>query len=291
MSRTRFAVTGGGIISGMKSAKARVLAILACVVLAAGCTSAGPPPKKGTMPELWPGSVAGYLTKEEVPDSLVLVPAPPVGGSGALAADEEANRKGLALRGSPRFAQAAEDANLTFPQAAGAFSCALGAPVTEAGTPRLYLILRRVLSDAGYSTSRAKDHYRRPRPFLVNKEPTCTPADEVHLAKQGSYPSGHSSAGWAWALILAEVAPDRADAVLARGRTFGQSRVVCNVHWQSDVVEGRTMGAATVARLHADPAFAADVEAAKKELAAVRAKALTPIRDCKAEAEALAVSP
>jgi len=243
------------------------------------------------MPELWPGSVAGYLTKEEAPDSLILLPAPPVAGSSALAADEEANRVGLALRGSPRFAQAAEDANLTFPRAAGAFSCALGAPVTEADTPRIYLLLRRVLSDAGYSTSRAKHLYKRPRPLLVNKEPTCTPAEEADLAKQGSYPSGHSAAGWAWALVLAEVAPDRADAILSRGRTFGQSRVVCNVHWQSDVVEGRVMGAATVARLHADPAFAADLEAAKKELNAVRAKALAPVRDCKAEAGALAVSP
>jgi acid phosphatase (class A) len=274
----------------MKIGNARLLAVLSCVVLAAGCTSAGPSPKKGTMPDLWPGSVAGYLTTEEAPNSIILVPAPPAEGSAALAADEEANRGGRALRGSPRFAQAAEDANLTFPRAAGAFSCALGAPVTEADTPRLYLLLRRVLSDAGYSTSNAKNRYKRPRPFLVNKEPTCTPAEEADLAKQGSYPSGHSAAGWAWALVLAEVAPDRADAILARGRAFGQSRVVCNVHWQTDVVEGRTMGAATVARLHGDPAFAADLEAVKKELAAVRAKALAPVRDCKAEADALAGS-
>lgn len=265
--------------------------VLACVMFVAGCTASVPPQKRGTMPDLWPGSVAGYLTKEEAPDSLTLVPAPPAAGSAALAADEEANRRGLALRGSPRFAQATEDANLTFPRAAGAFSCALNGPVTEADTPHLYLLLRRVLSDAGYSTSRAKNEYKRQRPFLMNKEPTCTPADEAELAKQGSYPSGHSAAGWAWALVLAELAPDRADAILVRGRAFGQSRVVCNVHWQADVNEGRIMGAATVARLHADPAFAADLEATKKELAAVRAKALAPVRDCRAEADALAGAP
>jgi acid phosphatase (class A) len=271
--------------------KGRAALVLACVVFVAGCTAAVPPQKKGTMPDLWPGSVAGYLTKEEAPDSLALVPAPPAAGSAALAADEEANRKALALRGAPRFAQATEDANLTFPRAAGAFSCALSAPVTEAVTPQLYLLLRRVLSDAGYSTSRAKNQYKRLRPFLVNKEPTCTPADEADLAKQGSYPSGHSAAGWAWALVLAEVAPEHAGAILARGRAFGQSRVVCNVHWQADANEGRVMGAATVARLHADPAFAADLEAAKKEFAAVRARALPPVRDCKAEADALAGTP
>ena len=228
-------------------------ALLVCLALAAGCATAPPPPEaRGTVPPIWPGSIAGYLTKEEVPDSLALLPPPPAAGSGSLAADEEANRAGRALRGTPRFAQATEDANLTFPRAAGSLACALGAPITEQDTPHLYTLLRRVLSDAGYSTGAAKNKYMRKRPFLVNGEPTCTPADEKDLAKQGSYPSGHSAAGWAWGLVLAEIAPDRAEAVVERGRAFGQSRVVCNVHWQADVNEGRILGAATVARLHGD---------------------------------------
>jgi acid phosphatase (class A) len=57
------------------------------------------------------------------------------------------------------------------------------------------------------------------------------------------------------------------------------------------VIEGRFLGAATVARLHADPTFLADLDAAKAELAAVRAKALPPQRDCAAEAAALASVP
>ena len=64
-----------------------------------------------------------------------------------------------------------------------------------------------------------------------------------------------SAVGWGWALVLTELVPARADAILQRGREFGYSRVVCNVHWQSDVEAGRTMAAATVARLHADPAL------------------------------------
>jgi len=106
--------------------------------------------------------------------------------------------------------------------------------------------------------------------------------------KDGSYPSGHTAIGWAWALVLTEIPPDRADAILARGRAFGESRNICNVHWHSDVVEGRFMGAAAVARLHAHPAFRAEMEVAKGELAVVRAKGLKPMRDCLAEADALA---
>jgi len=95
--------------------------------------------------------------------------------------------------------------------------------------------------------------------------------------------------GWGFALILTELAPDRKNEILARGRAFGESRIVCNHHWYSDVVWGRFMGAAIVARLHADPTFRADLEAAKAEVATIRAKNLTPTVDCKAEASALAL--
>ena len=68
---------------------------------------------------------------------------------------------------------------------------------------------------------------------------------------------------------------------------YGESRNVCNVHWHSDVVQGRTIGAGVVARMHAEPAFRADLEAARSELAAVRARNAKPSRDCAAEAAAL----
>jgi acid phosphatase (class A) len=51
------------------------------------------------------------------------------------------------------------------------------------------------------------------------------------------------------------------------------------------------MGASTVARLHADPVFRADLVAAKAELAAVHAMGLKPTRDCEAEAKAMALQP
>jgi acid phosphatase (class A) len=153
----------------------------------------------------------------------------------------------IALRGTPRWKLAAEDADLMFPQAAGTFPCSLSAPITEQDTPHLYMLLRRTLADAGLYTYKAKDHYRRTRPFVLNNELTSSPDEEEHLKKDGSYPSGHTALGWAWALILAEIAPERADAIFARGRSFGESRAICNVHWHSDVVEGCFMGAATAA--------------------------------------------
>ncbi len=192
------------------------------------------------------------------------------------------------MRGAQRGTLAVMDADLSFPSAAGTFSCALNAPVTEELTPHLYVLLRRTLTDVGLSTYTAKNHYQRTRPFIFRKEAVCTPADRAELEKDGSYPSGHAAVGWGWALILSEIAPDRTDALLARGVQYGESRSVCNAHWHSDVEQGRLMGAGTVARLHADPAFRADLDAAKTELAVARALNLKPTRDCTAETAALA---
>lgn len=263
--------------------------VLVCVAVIAGCAGLEKQSKSAEVSEIRPGILAGYLQPEMLPNSLALIPPPPAEGSAALALDEDVSRKSLSLRGTPRWELAIEDANLMFPEAANTFSCALGIPVTEQDTPRLYMLLRRTLADAGLSTYTAKNKYQRKRPFMKNNEPTCTPDEEAHLMKDGSYPSGHTAIGWAWALILTEIAPERADAILARGRAFGESRNICNVHWHSDVVEGRFMGAAAVARLHADSVFQAELEAAKAEYTTSRAKGLRLTRDCQTEANTLSV--
>ena len=157
-----------------------------------------------------------------------------------------------------------------------------------AGTPHLYRLLRRTRTDAAVVSDAAKDKYARTRPFIVNGEPSCTPDKEAGLAQNGSYPSGHTSIGWAWALILSEVAPARSDPILARGRSYGESRLVCNVHWHSDVAEGRTLGAAVVARLHGNADFRYDVAQARQEVEALAARGSQPTRDCAAERKALA---
>jgi acid phosphatase (class A) len=240
------------------------------------------------VPEIHPGLLTGYLKPEVLPNSLTLIPPPPADGSAALAFDEEVSKKALTLQNTSRWELATQDADLMFPEAAGTFSCALGISITEQDTPHLYMLLRRSAADAGLSTYTAKKQYQRKRPFMINGEPVCTPEEEELLRKDGSYPSGHTALGWAWALILTEIAPDRADAILARGRAFGESRNICNAHWHSDVAEGRFMGAATVARLHADPIFRAELEAAKTEYKAAIAKNLAPSRDCDAETGAMA---
>ncbi|GAA5080902.1 phosphatase PAP2 family protein [Lysobacter panacisoli] len=241
-----------------------------------------------TVPEIRPGLLAGYLGRD-LPDSLKLLPAPPATGTPAFRNDQAVSRASQKLRGTPRYELAKADADLAFPHTASVFECTLGVPVTQQQSPFLYQLLRRTMTDAALATYGAKDHYKRIRPFVHYKEGTCRPEDEASLRKDGSYPSGHTSIGWTWALILTELAPDRADAVLARGRAFGESRLVCNAHWQSDILEGRATAAGAVAKLHANADFRADMAMAVKEIATLRANGATPGVDCAAEATALAV--
>ena len=266
----------------------RALLLGAGAVLITGCASLQDGGQPEPVAEIQPGYLQGYLSETELPNSLALLPSAPVKGSAAFQLDQSIAQEKLAVRGTPRWTLAAQDADLSFPNAAGTFSCAVGAPISQEQTPHLYQLLRRTLTDAGLATYSAKNHYNRARPFMMNNEPTCSPQDEAELRHDGSYPSGHTSIGWSWALVLAELAPERADEILARGLAFGESRNVCNVHWHSDVVQGRIVATATVARLHADADFQSDMSAAKAELASVKAQSLPPVRDCAAESAALA---
>jgi len=228
----------------------------------------------------------GYVNKEALPNSLDIVPEAPLPGSARQKMDDAIAAAAVKLNKTARFELAAKDADLFFPQAPNNFACALSAVISEEKTPRLYNLMLRTLVDAGLSTYKAKIKYDRMRPFTINNAPICTPEDEKILRHDGSYPSGHTALGWAWALILAELAPDKADTILARGLAFGESRIICNVHWNSDVVAGRIMGAAAVARMHNSQEFIADMKAARAELAAAPAP---KSQVCQKEASALAI--
>ena len=112
----------------------------------------------------------------------------------------------------------------------------------------------------------AKNHYNRPRPMIGDSLAICLPREDW-MRTNASYPSGHAMVGWSWGLILTELAPARADGLMATAKEVGESRAVCGVHFQSDIEAGRTLASAMVARLHGDPAFQKDLAKARKELA------------------------
>ena len=264
------------LISQLKITPITVLIALVAFVLSAGCTNPEKQSNKSLIPEII-GS-RGFLPMDTLPDSLALVPPPPAEDSIAYELDKEINRNGFSLRGSPRWDLAAEHLSALKPETINAFYCSLNAQITEQETPYLYALLFRAMDDIDFTDTAAKYKYNRPRPYVVNNEPKCI---RVRHHSYKSYPSGGPT--WALALILSEIAPQKSDDILARGRALGQDSVICSFSWQSDVNEGRVLSSIVVARLHALPEFQAYIAAAKSELASVWAKDLPPIRDCDAE--------
>ncbi len=172
------------------------------------------------------------------------------------------------------------------------FACALGVTLDQRSAPMLHALFGRILADARPFIDPGKNHYARPRPFVRMKGNICVPRTES-LVRSGSYPSGHSTMSWTWGLILAELAPDRATEILSRARAYSESRVVCGVHYPSDIAAGRLDGSALFAALQGSPEFRADLEKARAEVAAARgvgASSPDPTV-CKVEAEAEAHRP
>mgnify|MGYP003590836490 CR=1 FL=1 len=208
----------------------------------------------------------GYLTASQVPNSLKILPLPPQENSAGQVRDNAIFQDMQAQEGSARWAQAAVDADLTDEHLGRPFSEVFGLEINEKNTPTLFSMMQKIRLDSNVTTKSAKQHYNRTRPFISMKVATCTPQDETTLKSNGSYPSGHTTIGWTYALLLAELRPDRQNEIIQRGYEYGQSRVVCNMHWQSDVDAGRVIAAAQFARLQADPQFRKDLKKAKKEI-------------------------
>lgn len=228
-----------------------------------------------------------YLSEAAAPDTVAILPAPPASHSAAETADRVAFSATRDRRGGPRWELAAADVAEGSAAILDNLACVLGTRLDARRVPVLIALLDRARLDIARATRGPKLHYRRLRPFVGNDAPICVQRTQG-LADSYSYPSGHASQGWAYALIMASLVPEKATAILVRGRLYGESRVVCGVHWLSDVEAGRTNGAAVYAALQGDPGFRADLERARAELARAMAEpaAQPPAETCAREAAA-----
>lgn len=206
-----------------------------------------------------------YLAGPGMPDSAALLPPPPAASSEAMARDTALRHAALRLRGTPRYALAVSDADRSEASTVNAFQCAFGTAINAEVAPALTRLLAKVRLDVRASAYKAKTYYSRPRPWVAEKGQVCRSSEAV-VRNDGSYPSARGAVGWAYAFVLAEVNPSRRDVLLMRGREFGESRVICDAEWQSDVDAGRILAAAAVTRMHQNRLFLTDLAAARKEL-------------------------
>ena len=220
------------------------------------------------------GPITPKLIKPDaVPDSLAFLPPPPAEGSIDFKRDQDIYLQTRELVGSAAW----DDAVLIGNRSANwreYFLDAFGMKITEDTTPYTYALISKTFDDLNAAAASAKDHYRRVRPYNYYNKPgsTCTPKEEARFSKNGSYPSGHSGYGWGLALILAEISPERQSAILKRGYAIGFSRIVCGVHWASDIDAGRSVAAAAVAQMHNNSTFLDLLAKSKAEIKALREK-------------------
>jgi acid phosphatase (class A) len=144
------------------------------------------------------------------------------------------------------------------------FAPAVGAYFTAENLPKTTAFFEEVQSDAATVTDKAKDTWKRPRPFMI--DPTLASGK---LEKSFSYPSGHSTESMVLALVLADLLPEKKDAILAEARAIGWHRIQIARHFPSDIYAGRVFAKAIVHDLKASPDFQKDFAAAKAELTAL----------------------
>jgi acid phosphatase (class A) len=221
-----------------------------------------PPPPAGGAP-VRPAPRLIYLSPAFLANPGLIVPPPPVAGSAEAMRDLAAVMTIQAAANAERIALAASDDKIEtvwrFSDVLQGFDAAK-LPLTD----KLFTAAR---NDQNFEGNVFKPYFARPRPFDVDPNiNTCVPS--FYGKPPRSYPSGHATLGYSLGIILANLIPEKAGVILERARVYGESRVVCGVHFPSDIVASQALGTAVALELMRNPAFKADFDAAKAELVA-----------------------
>lgn len=139
----------------------------------------------------------------------------------------------------------------------------LGPWFTKENLPLTMAFLKAASDDLYAASKGAKELYPRPRPFRT--DPAVRPC--VEAPSSGSYPSGHSAQAFLWAEVLSDVFPEYRTELLARAHQAAWGRVIGGVHFPSDLVGGRLLAEAVVEALRKNPAYRADLEKCRAEVA------------------------
>src|SRR5262249_35932926 len=111
----------------------------------------------------------------------------------------------------------------------------------------------------------AKKFFHRARPYTVDSSlHSC--AKDASKPAYTSYPSGHATVAYAMGVVLASLIPAHAQEILARSSDFAESRLVCGVHFRSDIVAGEAFGTVLALKLMQNANFKSEYSAAATEL-------------------------
>lgn len=205
-------------------------------------------------------STLHYLAPQK-PDAIALLAPPPLADSTEQAADLAIVRQVFHAAGSNDVATAYSEKKFS----AFTFAPAVGQFFDSNNLPKTTAFFKNVQTDAAIVTDRAKEFYRRPRPFVT--DPTLA---NGMLEKSFGYPSGHSTESMVLALVLAEVFPDKEADLTAKARDIGWHRVEIARHYPTDIYAGRVLAKAIVSEMNRSPDFQKELAEVKVEVAAAK---------------------
>ncbi len=209
----------------------------------------------------------GYLLPQGQVDPLTLLPAPPTAGSAEDRVDLETTQRVYAAATPAEHAKGLDEVHLTIFH----FAPAIGPWFQPGKFPKTEALFRHVEAEAKAIAKVGKNHWQRIRPYHVAPK-EFPDAIEHEPRTDYSYPSGHSTRGTLFAAVLAELFPDKRDALVALGREAGWLRVEGGVHYPTDIYAGRVLGLAIARSLLQNAQFQQDLAAARAELAATVAR-------------------
>jgi acid phosphatase (class A) len=233
----------------------RILLFL-CPILVATALYADDDTMTQPTPSVQTGSL--HYLRDGKPNAITLLAPPPLPDSPEQAAD-------MAEVRAVCHAAPSNDVTIAFTEKKFSifnFTPAIGPFFVPGKFPQTEAFFHRVQKDAETVTDRAKDFYKRPRPYVL--DPSLASGK---LEKSFSYPSGHSTESMVLALVLAEVFPDKHDAIVAEARNIGWHRVEIARHYPTDIYAGRVLAQAIVREMNKNTEFQQDLAAARAEVA------------------------
>ncbi len=190
--------------------------------------------------------------------NLILSP-PPARGSATAAAELTELHHLEAVRTPAQIAQAQADDH---EEDIFVFETVLGPGFTAEALPITASLSARVRKEESAAGSPLKTIYHRPRPYQVDNtlHPVCPLNSEPT-----SYPSGHSLSGYLLAFTLVQLVPEKRQEILDRADEYVHNRLICGVHYASDIEASRRVAYAIFGSMVASPDFQRDLAAAREE--------------------------
>jgi acid phosphatase (class A) len=198
-----------------------------------------------------------YLATDELDTTFFMAPTP----------SAEASRKEVGIvvdlqakRTPEQMARCMADIK----QSVFRFADVVGEDFATEKLPKATVFFHRVYRTESGFNKQGKTKWERPRPPAFDER-----VQPIEKLDNAAYPSGHSAFAYLTAIVLADIIPEKRDAIFARAIEFGDNRVLCGMHFPTDVEAGRQMAAIVAVLMYKSSSFRKDLEDARAEVRSV----------------------